>query len=143
MTGWRIDPAGVQQVLETVRAAQAEIAKDLESGDLEPVARAVTMPAEGSSGLQNGVTGSVMAALNSVFESEADNIATIQSHILAGLFGVANATHEYSAAQQSMAEGGNRFAKAAEMQSAMFESATSGDFGYFTEHGRYHPDPQR
>lgn len=146
--GWKIDPMGVQSVLETVRQAQTEIAKDLASGELEPVARAVTMPAGNDSAApnamsQNGLSGSVMSALNTLFQSETDNIATIQAHILAGLYGVANATYEYAVAHESMADVSQRYAKAADMQEAMFEAASSGDLSYFTEHGQYSPTGER
>lgn len=139
MSSWSIDPQAVQGVLDKVGAAQAEIAKDLESGDLDPVAKAVTMPNGGSNTRENGVTGAVMSALNTLFESEADNIATIQSHILAGVFGVANATYEYVQAQALMADGTNRYDKAEEMQAAMFEAANTGDLSYFDQNAAIRP----
>lgn len=139
MTAWRIDPVGVQGVLDKVQAAQAEIANDLKSDELQPVARAVTMPTATSSVRQNGVTGSVMSALNSLFESEADNIATIQNHIVAGVFGVANATYEYQMAQNNMGADAS-YAKAAEMQDAMFGAANTGDLSYFNQNGHFRPD---
>lgn len=141
MTAWKIDPVGVQGVLDKVQAAQTEIANDLKSDELQPVARAVVMPTSTSSARQNGVTGSVMSALNALFESETDNIATIQNHIAAGVFGVANAAYEYAMAQNSMATNtGDPYAKAASMQDAMFGAATTGDLSYFSDNGHFRPD---
>lgn len=139
MSVWKISPEGVDGVLKSVQTAQGEVGKDLSSTDLDPVGKAVTMPTEANpgGGRQNGVTGEVMAALGAVFESEKSNIQKIQSHIVAGIYGVANAAYEYQVAQVSMSD----YSRAEAMQAAMFVAAGDPDkLSYFDENGHFRPE---
>lgn len=141
MSRWRINPLGVEGVLRQVQIAQSRVGKRLASEELDPVGQAVTMPTQANpgAGRGNGVTGSVVSALDALFASHAASIRSIEGHILAGVYGVANATHEYDVAQQGMADATDPYAAAAAMQAQMFSAAQTGDLSYFDTHGYYRP----
>ncbi|MFV0253281.1 MAG: DUF6507 family protein [Beutenbergiaceae bacterium] len=141
MTVWKINPGAVSMVLEAVQTAQETLGDRLVSEELDPVASAVTTPSQGNpdGGRSNAVTGSVMASLNALFTSQAASIRTIQGHIAAGVYGVANATAEYNLAQAGMADATDPHGAAAHMQEEMFAAAASGDLSYFDTYGSVRP----
>lgn len=118
MSRWRIDPAGVQQVIDRVGEDNSELHKAIGPEQL----------GDCYSGLEWGgvFTSSVAEALNLLMEDQQANLSTIMNGIDAARLGVANATTAYNNGQEEMI---------GVFQSKAASAADDGDFSYFDQHG--------
>lgn len=118
MSRWRIDPAGVQRVIDVVIEDNRDLHKGLGEENL----------AACYAGLEwgEGVTSCVPEALNRLMEDQQTNLATIHNGIDAALLGVSNATTAYNSGQEEMI---------GVFQSKAASAADDGDFSYFDQHG--------
>jgi len=119
MTGWRIEPAGVQGVLTGVEGSAEDLSKALTDAKLTAALESLTWG--------GGITQAVPGAVKALFEDQAANLKNIGNRINAGIVGVANATIAYREGQEEMA---------ATFQAHAVKSAGSGDFSYFADHGK-------
>ena len=118
MSQWKIVPSAVRAVLLEVSGQQEGLAATFSEKDLEAIEAALSWCPE--------VAGYIPAALNRVMGTQKKNLHTVASHVNAGIVGVGNATISYEQAQQEMADN---------LEREMFNSAASGDFSYFDQHG--------
>lgn len=125
MTQWRIDPNGVQGVVNLVHVLHGELLAEISEND------AVTLQEATSWG--SWVTAPVQGALAGLFEEQQANLLLIGRRVDAGLLGTVNAVLAYASGQEEMA---------AEFNREMLESARDGDFSYFEQHGYFGPDGQ-
>lgn len=118
MSKWKIHPSGVKGVLDSVREDNDTLGKALTEAKFEAVFE----------GLQWAptVTGDVPTAVSNVLSDQSTNLENIGNRINAGLVGVANAVIAYNNGQETMA---------GTYQTELLESAESGDFTYFVDHG--------
>ncbi|MGO1977413.1 DUF6507 family protein [Brachybacterium tyrofermentans] len=118
MSRWRIDPAGVQRVVDVVSEDNADMHDALGEEQL----------AACYSGLDWGssFTSMVPEALNRLMEDQQTNLTTIMNGIDAARLGVANATTAYNNGQEEMI---------GVFQSKAASAADDGDFSYFDQHG--------
>lgn len=119
MTGWRIEPAGVQGVLTGVEGSAEDLGKSLTEAKLTAALQGLTWG--------GAITQAVPGAVQALFEDQAVNLSNIGNRINAGIVGVANATIAYRSGQEQMA---------ATFQDQAVKSAGSGDFSYFAHHGK-------
>lgn len=119
MSQWKIDPAGVQSVLNKVAPDKTSLEGALTEAKFQAI----------FDGLKWGgvITDAVPTAVSNVLKDQSDNLKTISFRINAGVVGVANATIAYNNGQETMI--GN-------FQTEMLGSAEDGDFSYFEEHGK-------
>lgn len=118
MSKWKIDPSGVQTVLDNVKPDKESLEKALTEEKFEGV----------FDGLEWGsiITDAVPAAVSNVLNDQSMNLKNISNRINAGVIGVANATIAYNNGQEEMV--GN-------FQTNMVSSSEDGNFSYFEEHG--------
>jgi hypothetical protein len=119
MTGWRIDPAGVQGVLSAVEEQAEALGEVLSESAFQGVL----------DGLASGgvLTQDVPGAVNAVISDQLSNLTNISNRINAGVVGVANAVIAYRNGQEEMA---------GTYQTELLRSAESGDFTFFVDHGQ-------
>ncbi len=118
MSKWKIHPSGVKGVLDSVREDNETLGKALTEAKFEAV----------FGGLEwaPSVTSDVPTAVSNVLSDQSTNLENIGNRINAGLVGVANAVIAYNNGQETMA---------GTYQTELLESAESGDFTYFVDHG--------
>ena len=117
MSGWSIDPSGVQSVLASVETAASELRTALDS--------ASTSFAELSVGAGPNMA-DVAAAIQALMESEQGRLTAIGNRITAGSLGASTATIGYIQGDEEMA---------ATAQAAAGRAAVSGDLSFFTAAG--------
>ncbi|MCL2464982.1 MAG: DUF6507 family protein [Micrococcales bacterium] len=124
MSGWKLDPAGIQAVLSSVNDEAAGLGEDLSGTPDAPVNRGELVLA----GLRSEAVllAPVINAVFATLESQSASVTSISNRINAGMFGVLNATIAYNRGNQEMA---------AEFQTAAASAAQTGDFSYFEQHG--------
>jgi hypothetical protein len=117
MSSYSIDPAGVSAVVKDVQDAAGALVEAFSS--LESAETDVT----------NGTSdcAEVAAAVSALLQREAPRMTTVGNRISACLLGVATATADYVAADDTMSDD----VRAA--QTHAVESAGSGDFSWFTD----------
>ncbi|MGO1570253.1 MAG: DUF6507 family protein [Canibacter sp.] len=119
MTKWKLDPAGIEGVLNKTLPAVQELEEVLNEEDIESIAERAYV---------KSLTGEeVVKALGNVLSGQQDNITNVFSTIQAGMLGVTNATISYNNGQTDMAE---------TFQSEMVSAAESGDLTYLTENNQ-------
>ena len=118
MTGWNIDPAGVQGILTTVETNRTELNTALAEETFTSIFEGVAWG--------GGVTADVPTAIDNLLQDQSINLTNIGNRINAGLIGVANATIAYNNGQQDMA---------GTFQTEMLSAAETGNFEYFVENG--------
>lgn len=116
MSSWSIDPVNLETLLSSVQVEQTSMNAALEEGDFTAI----------FTGLGSGpdVMGEVQKAVNNLLEDQKNNLTTICSAVAAGVNGVAYAA-------RACAEGNEEMA--ANVQTQMVRSASSGDFTYFEQ----------
>lgn len=119
MTKWKLDPAGIEGVLNKTVPAVEKLQKVLNEEDINSIAE--------RSYVKSFTGDEVVTALSHVLEGQQSNIEGIFSTIQAGMLGVANATISYNDGQTEMAE---------TFQSEMVSAAETGDLTYLTENNQ-------
>ena len=124
MTGWKLDPAGVKQVLELVTAEAEGLGAFLYGTEAAPVDHEDTVMA----GLRSEaeLLWPVENAVDATLAAQADSLISIARQINAGVLGVLTATAAYQQGNLDMA---------AQSQSAAAAAADSGDFSWFEQNG--------
>lgn len=118
MSKWRIDPAGVQQILTLVGTDNTELSAELTEAKFTAVFDGLTW---------GGVlTQDVPLAVQSLMNDQNANLMNVMNRITAAQMGVGNATIAYNNGQQDMST---------TFQTEALEAAESGDFTYFVENG--------
>ncbi len=118
MTGWNIDPAGVQKVLNAVETDRGDLNKALAEEKFTSIFEGLTWG--------GGVTAEVPTALNNLLQDQSKNLTNIGNRINACVVGVSNATIAYNNGQHEMA---------GTFQSKAISAAETGDFQYFVDNG--------
>jgi hypothetical protein len=118
MTGWQIDPHGVQSILTLVETDRGELNTALGEDKFAAIFDGLTWG--------GAVTAEVPNAVNGLLQDQMRNLTNIGNRINAGVVGVSNATVAYNNGQYDMCS---------TFQSEMLESAETGDFQYFVENG--------
>lgn len=124
MSGWKLDPAGIQGVLLSVNAEAEALGTDLVGTEGAPIDHggAVVDPLAWALELTAPVTGAVNAALS----AQAESMQTISNGIAAAQLGVLNATMAYNQGNEEMA---------ATAQAEAIQAADSGNFTWFENNG--------
>jgi len=117
MSGWSIDPSGVQSVLASVENAATELRTALDS--------ASTSFAELATGAGPNMA-DLPAAIQALMESEQGRLTAIGNRITAGSLGASTATIGYIQGDEEMA---------ATAQTAATRAASSGDLSFFDTSG--------
>ncbi|GAB2990765.1 MAG TPA: DUF6507 family protein [Actinotalea caeni] len=118
MTRWRINPAGVQEVLTNVETDRGELNKALAEKKFTEIFEGLSWGSY--------ITADVPAALNNLLQDQATRLTNIGNRINACVVGVSNATIAYNNGQHEMA---------ATFQSEAVSAAETGDFQYFVDNG--------
>ena len=118
MTGWQIDPSGVDGVLKAVDTDRTTLNEALAEEKFTGIFDGLTWG--------GGVTAEVPTAVNNLLQDQMKNLTNIGNRINAGIVGVSNATVAYNNSQYDMCS---------TFQTEMLASAESGDFQYFIENG--------
>ncbi len=130
MTGWKLDPAGIQAVLTSVNEEAQALSTDLAGTPDAPTDHSETI----LNGLMWGIRGKgeisltfpVLEAVSAALGEQSRSVTGIMNRINAGMLGVVNATLAYNRGHQDMA---------ATFQNEAALAATTGDFSYFQNHG--------
>lgn len=118
MSKWKIQPSGVKGVLDSVREDNETLSKALTEAKFQEVFDGLKWAPS--------VTSDVPTAVSNVLSDQSRNLENIGNRINAGLVGVANAVIAYNNGQETMA---------GTYQDELLESAETGDFKYFVDHG--------
>ena len=124
MTGWQIDPTGVQGVVERARAAQEELGTALAPESFDAPVGALSWCPE--------ITAGIPEALGLVLESRLGEFEAIVNHVAAGIVGVTAASNTYLDAQAEM-DVSVRAEQASQVEEEMMRAAETGNFSFFEE----------
>lgn len=118
MSKWRIQPSGVQGVLDSVDEHNTTLTEALTEAKFMEVFEGLTWA--------SGVTNEVPTAVGALLEDQQTNLEDVMNRVTAGTLGVGNAVIAYNNGQQEMS---------GMYQAELLKSAESGDFTYFVDHG--------
>ncbi|MCL2455794.1 MAG: DUF6507 family protein, partial [Micrococcales bacterium] len=101
MSGWRLDPVGIQVVLDRVGAHAEGLSADLvgPKGRLADDGERILGPLTGAS----EITELVHRAMREGLEAQMRQVGSVLDRVTAGRLGVLNATLAYQAGQEEMA----------------------------------------
>ncbi len=123
MTGWRLSPAGIQGVLDTVNAEAEGLVEFLSRTGIAAGCREAVTAGLGS---EAAVLAPVLQAVQASLDAQAGSARSISNRIDAGVLGVLNATMAYNQGNEEMA---------GQFQAAAATAADTGVFVYFTAFG--------
>ncbi len=118
MTQWKINPDGVQNLLEGMAPDVEELYKAIDEDKFGYIFEGLTWGSV--------LTEEVPEAVQRLLEDQQGHLSTITNRVTASQLGVFNAVYSYNNGQEDMA--GN-------FHNEMLSSAEDGNFDYFTEHG--------
>lgn len=118
MSTWRIDPAGVQSLMDQAITAQEQLHSALEEEDVQGIFAGL-----GSGGV---FAAELPNAVGELLQDQQQNLMTICNRVAAGISGVVNATVAYQRGQEEMAGSFHR---------EMLEASADGDFSFFERFG--------
>lgn len=124
MSEWKINPAGVQSVLESAEVARGELSKAMGPDCLDAVTAGLTWCPALSAGIPE--------AVGRILEAHEENFRAIVNHVDAGIVGVTAAANTYLDAQLEM-DAEVRATRASGVEEEMLRAAESGDFAFFEE----------
>lgn len=124
MSGWKLLPDRIQEVLLAVNDEAEGLRTDLVGSEGAPIDHGAAVM-DGLAWAPE-LTGPVTAAVDAAMAAQAQSMETISNGIAAAQLGVLNATMAYN-------QGNEEMAAAAQAQAAA--SAASGDFSWFEQNG--------
>lgn len=119
---WKINPAGVQAVLESAEAARGELSTAMGPDSLDVVTAGLTWCPALSAGIPD--------AVGRILQAHEENFHAIVNHVDAGIVGVTAAANTYLDAQQEM-DASVRATRASAVEGEMLRAAESGNFTFF------------
>ena len=123
MTGWRLDPAGIQAVLNAVNGEAAGLGEFYGRRSAQADQHERVLAGLGS---QAAVLVPVQAAVQAWLDAQVRSSQSVTDRIEAGVLGVLNATLAYNEGNREMA---------GVFQAEAARAAASGDFGFFEQYG--------